>query len=145
MRLTILEQADCQETEITITCRQMDETVLRLAAAIRAADQKLTGVKNQRTFVLEPAEVFYFDSVDKKTFLYTRGEVYETPLRLYELEERFAAAGFFRAGKALVINLSHVRELNPTFGGKIEVVMENGERLLVSRQYVPRLKELLGL
>ena len=31
------------------------------------------------------------------------------------------------------------------WGGKIEVVLENGERLMVSRQYVPMLKEKLGL
>ena len=34
--------------------------------------------------------MLYIESVDKRTFLYTEESVYETPLRLYELEERLA-------------------------------------------------------
>lgn len=145
MKLTISEEPECGETEITIRCPVMDDAVLRIIASIRAQEKKLTGLKDGKTYVLEPDSVFYCDSVDKRTFLYTAREVYETPLRLYELEERLAGGGFFRASKAAVINLAKVQVLNPMFGGKIEVVLENGERLLVSRQYVPQLKSKLGL
>lgn len=145
MKLNIEELPEWAETEITIRCKAVDETVLRVLAAIRAQEKHLTGVRDGRTFVLEPKEVFYFESVDKKTFLYTEKDVYETPLPLYELEARLAESGFFRAGKSVILNLGRVRVLNPTFGGKIEVVLENGEHQMVSRQYVPQLKSLLGL
>lgn len=144
MKLVVNERESCEETEIIINCKAVDEQVLRVLAAIRVQDKKLTGEKNGRTFVLEPESVFYFESVDKKTFLYTEKEVYETPLKLYELEERLAGK-FFRASKSTVINLAKVQTLNPMFGGKIELLLENGERQMVSRQYVPNLKAMLGL
>ena len=145
MKINVNEMPDCEETEITINCKHMDEAVLNVLASIRAHEKRLTGEKNGKTFVLEPNDVFYAESVDKKTFLYAQSEVFETPLRLYEIEARLAGNGFFRAGKSTVINLSKVHMLNPLFTGKIEVTLENGERLLVSRQYVPQLKSLLGL
>lgn len=113
--------------------------------ALRAAEQKLAGVRDGRTFVVDPAEVYYAESVDKRTFLYTADAVYESPLRLYEMEERFGAGDFFRASKSAVVNLARVKSLSPMLGGKIEVLLENNERLMVSRQYVPGLRQKLGI
>lgn len=145
MRLSVNECSTCEETEIIINCKTVDEQVLRVMAAIRVQEKKLTGEKGGKTFLLEPEAVFYFESVDKKTFLYTAKDVYETPLRLYELEGRLAGGDFFRASKATIVNLAKVRQLNPMFGGKIELLLENGEHQLVSRQYVPQLKKMLGM
>ena len=97
MDIRINEDPACGEPEIVIRCREMDERVVRMIAALRAAEQKLAGVRNGRTFVVDPAEVYYAESVDKRTFLYTADAVYESPLRLYEMEERFGAGDFFRA------------------------------------------------
>lgn len=145
MKINVNEVSGCEETEITITCAEVDDEVLGILAAVRMREKRFTGVKDGKTFMLEPSDVFYAESVDKKTFFYTHKEVYETPLRLYELEERLAGSGFFRAGKSLIVNLKRVKVLIPSFGGKIEVTLENGERMVVSRQYVPHLKSLLGL
>ena len=135
MDIRINEDPACGEPEIVIRCREMDERVVRMIAALRAAEQKLAGVRNGRTFVVDPAEVYYAESVDKRTFLYTADAIYESPLRLYEMEERFGAGDFFRA----------VKSLSPMLGGKIEVLLENNERLMVSRQYVPGLRQKLGI
>ena len=52
--------------------------------------------------------------MDGRTFLYTAGEVFETPLRLYELEKLLAARGFLRASKSAVVNFSDVYAMNGT-------------------------------
>ena len=133
MDIRINEDPACGEPEIVIRCREMDERVVRMIAALRAAEQKLAGVRNGRTFVVDPAEV------------YTADAIYESPLRLYEMEERFGAGDFFRASKSAVVNLARVKSLSPMLGGKIEVLLENNERLMVSRQYVPGLRQKLGI
>ncbi|MBC3938870.1 LytTR family transcriptional regulator [Anaerotruncus massiliensis (ex Liu et al. 2021)] len=145
MDIRINEDPACGEPEIVIRCREMDERIVRMIAALRAAEQKLAGVRDGRTFVVDPAEVYYAESVDKRTFLYTADAVYESPLRLYEMEERFGAGDFFRASKSAVVNLARVKSLSPMLGGKIEVLLENNERLMVSRQYVPGLRQKLGI
>ena len=71
--------------------------------------------------------------------------MYETPLRLYELEERLAPRDFVRASKSAVVNFSRVQSIRPDLGGRLQLTLENGERLGVSRQYAPAIKEKLGL
>lgn len=145
MKLTIIRSPQVEEAEVIIRCRELDDTLLRVAACVREAALPLTGESGGRTYVLDPAEVLYFESVDKRTFAYCRDKVCQIPLRLYEVEERFGGGGFFRAAKALIVNLDRVESLVPALGGRIEVRMENGERLMVSRQYVPQLKRKLDL
>ena len=72
-------------------------------------------------------------------------EVFDTRSKLYELEKQLDNTDFFRASKSTIINLARVKNICPAFNGRFEVCMENGEKLIVSRQYVPDLKKKLGL
>jgi len=145
MKLSIEEREDIPETEVIVRCRRADPQILKMIATLRAFDRRITGLREGRTFLLDAGDILYIDTADKKTFLYTAGEVYETPLRLYELEERLASQDFFRASKSSVVNFNAIRALRPDFGGRMELTMTNGEKLFVSRQYVPVIKQKLGL
>ncbi len=161
MKITIQDLPEGEEEEIVIRCRGMDEQLLKLVYALRAGREKLTVSRQERLFRILPSAVYYFEAVDNRVFAYLEKEVYETKLKLYELEERLAGTDFFRASKSTVINLAkveslfHIRHengavdkvesLSPAFNGRFEAAMKNGEKLIVSRQYVPVLKEKLGL
>ncbi len=145
MKISIQEGPEFGETEITVRCREATPQILNMIATLRAFDQKLTGIKDGQTFLLEAEEVLYADTADKRTFLYTADGVYETPLRLYELEERLMARDFFRATKSSVVNFNQIKSIRPDFGGRMQLFMTNGESLFVSRQYVPAIKKKLDL
>lgn len=144
MKIKIEEDAKAEELEITIRCRQTNEAVIRILEMLRMADKKLTGHRENRTYILDVSQILYIDTVEKKTFLYTEEDVYETPLKLYELEERLESCDFFRASKSSIINFNQIQSLKPEFGGTMQVTMSNGERLNVSRQYARVIKEKLG-
>jgi DNA-binding LytR/AlgR family response regulator len=144
MKITIREDERLDEVEVIIHCGKIDEQVSNMVSALSNLDKKLTGTKNGRTFVLDPASILYFESVDKKTFAYAESEVYEIPLWLYELEGRLPR-DFFRASKSAIINISKIKSIMPDFGGRIEATLVNGERLIVSRQYAHDLKNKLEL
>jgi DNA-binding LytR/AlgR family response regulator len=44
-----------------------------------------------------------------------------------------------------VVNLHRIRSLSSREAGRIEAILETGERLMVSRRYAPLLRERLGL
>ena len=144
MKITIQENGHQTEIEIVIHCKQANDEVLRAVAALSKLNKKLTGTKDGKTFVINPADVLYFDSVDKKTFAYTKSEVLEIPLRLYELEDKLPR-DFFRASKSTIINIGEIKSILPDFGGRVEVMLTTGEKLIVSRQYAPILKRKLEL
>lgn len=143
MKIVINEKKEFQDTEIIINCRQLDEELIKIISSLKSLEEKVTGSLNGKIFVIDTLEIYYFESVDKKTFIYTEKEVYETHLRLYEIEERFKNSHFFRASKSTIINLSKIKIITPLFGGKVEAILENDEKLFVSRQYVKILKNKL--
>ncbi len=145
MKITILDRADGEEDEVIIRCKQMDEHILKLVYALRAGQEKLTATKGTDIVQLLPKEIYYFEAVDNKVFLYLEKDVYETKMKLYELEERFRGTDFLRVSKSVILNLSKVKSLSPAFNGRFEATMKNGEKLIISRQYVPALKEKIGL
>ena len=98
-----------------------------------------------KTQFINKQDVLYIESVDKKCFVYTANEVYESNLKLYQLEEMLEVIGFFRNAKSQIINIAKIKSICPDFGGKIEAEMENGEKVVISRQYAKEFKERIGL
>lgn len=151
MEVFIHEDRELADSRVEIYCPEVSEEILDMVARLRVYDRKITGVKDGGTYIVEVSEILYLESVDKRTFFYIRespeagGGVYETPLKLYELEERLGKSDFFRASKSTIINFNQIKSLRPDFGGRMLVQMKNGEKLYVSRQYVPVLKKKLGL
>ncbi|WP_346878279.1 LytTR family DNA-binding domain-containing protein [Clostridium sp. UBA7791] len=145
MKIIINEVEDIEDVEIVINCKTIDKNVTRIISKLKALEEKITGNKDGKIFILDTNEIFYFESVDKKTFIYMDKEVLQTHLRLYELEERLKNTDFFRGSKSTIINLRKVRNIVPMFGGRIEILLDNDEKLVVSRQYVPILKNKLDL
>lgn len=145
MKITIEDRPDGAEDEIIIRCKHIDEHLMKLVYALKAGQEKLTATRGTDIVQVMPGEVFYFEAVDNKVFLYLEKDVYETRQKLYELEERFRRTDFVRVSKSVILNLSKVKTLSPAFNGRFEATMKNGEKLIVSRAYVPALKEKLGL
>lgn len=144
MKIQLNQSPEFTQTEICINCPRVDEDILRMIALLRISEQKITGVKDGETCLLDTKEVLYIDTVDRKTFCYTNGAVYESALRLYELEDRLSGLDFFRVGKSSIVNFAHIRSIRPDFGGRLLLTMDNGEKLPVSRQYAAALKQKLA-
>ncbi|MDD6396565.1 MAG: LytTR family DNA-binding domain-containing protein [Firmicutes bacterium] len=145
MKIHIIQDDRADEPEVTITCREITEDIQRAITAIRAINCTLTGVREGQTFILQPAEVVYIDTADKRTFIYTAGDVYETPLRLYELEQQLPNADFFRANKSCIIGMRHIRSIKADIDGRLLLTMDSGEKLWVSRQYAAEFRRKIGM
>ena len=145
MKIHINEDPSCHETEITINCNKLDMNVEKLISMLRVMDLKLTGKKDNQTYILDASKVLYIDTVDKKTFFYTKTNLYETDLKLYELEDQLASLDFIRIGKSCIINFNHINSIKADIDGRLLVTMSNNEKIIVSRQYAPIIKKKLGV
>ena len=145
MKITIDERKTAQDVEVTIVCARADRRVLDLAARLRMLDRKVTGTADDRTRVLSAEDVLFIESVDKRTFIYTKDEVLETGLRLYEMEERLADCEFMRVAKGCIVNFRAITALRPDINGRIVANLLNKDQVVISRQYAPAVKAKLGL
>ena len=139
MKISIQTDSQIDETEIQITCRHLTPQLERVISILRILDFKLLGEKDGESHILDISKILYIDTADKKTFLYTKDDVFESCLKLYELED------FFRAGKSCIINLRQIQKIRADLDRKLRVTMTNGEQLTVSRQYADYVRKKLGV
>ncbi len=145
MKISINVKDEADDTQITIDCRRLTPEIEKIIAMLRMLDQQLTVMKAGETYLLDAAKIIYIESVDRKTFIYTVDDCFESKLKLYEIEERLCESGFFRAGKSCIVQLRHIRSLKTDVDRKLRLTLENGEQLIVSRQYAEELKRRLGV
>ena len=145
MNVTITENPALDDIEVSVACPRIDERVQRIVSALGAFDRALVGERDGATYRLDVDDVCYAETVDGKTFLYTADAVYQTPLKLYELEERLAGTEFVRASKQMLVNFDHVASIRPALNARLQLMLDNGEAVNVSRQYAPVIKRKLGL
>lgn len=145
MKLIIDQSLENGEVEITVKCGLIDERLERLIEHIRLYSFALTGKKDGASHVLRPEDICYFESVDERTYAYNMKEVYECDQKLYELEHILGESSFVRISKAAILNTAYLKSVRALLNGKLEGVLKNGEKLIISRHYVAGLKERLGL
>lgn len=143
MKITLNQDPSFAETEVIINCPRTDEDILRLVAMLRVYQKKLVGVKDGERHLLDVKDILYIDTADKKTFLYTEKAIYESALKLYELEDALRELDFLRAGRSAIVNFRKIKSIRPEMGGRLLVTMDNAEQVYVSRQYAGELKEKL--
>ncbi len=145
LKITINVDENVKDIEITVSCGKLTPEIEKLLATLRILDKQLMAVKEGEVYLLDVSKVIFLESVDRKTFVYTGDEVYESSLKLYELEQQLVEYGFFRASKSCLIQLQYIRSLKADLNRRIKVTLENGEQIIVSRQYAEELKRKLGV
>ena len=145
MKITILSPEPGQEDEIIIRCTQLDDRVMGLIQALKAEKMKLTAYCDDGITIINPKDVYYFEALDNRVFAYCEKQVFEIRKKLYELESELANTDFLRISKSAIVDLSKVAHLSAAFNGRLEAKLKNGEKIIISRQYVPNLKKKLGL
>lgn len=144
MKLSIIEEKAIDDIYVEIRCPAVDGRVERIVAALKTNEGRVAGMHEGATHLIDLDDVFYFESVDGKTFLYTDAQVLETALRLYEVEERLEGTEFLRISKQMVINFDKVRAIKPAFNAKLMLALSNGESVLASRSYASSIKRKIG-
>ncbi len=145
MKIDISVDEAATDLTVSITCKQLTPDIERIIAALRMMDHQLTARKGSEVHMLDIAQVLYMESVDRKCFIYTDDDVYESDFRLYELEQQLEEYGFFRVSKSCLIHLQKIRSLKADINRKIRITMSNGEQIMASRQYAEALKQRLGV
>lgn len=133
------------QLEILIKCDHITPQIQKIQDLLHGLQDTIPCTQAGTSFFIPKQDLFYIESVDKRCYLYTHEAVYEVPHKLYELEELLATLDFMRSSKSQILNLAKIHALCPDFGGRLEVTLKNGEKLIVSRQYAKLLKERLGL
>jgi DNA-binding LytR/AlgR family response regulator len=144
MQVTIRQDLE-SGTAVEIHCREITSETERLERYIRRFDERIIGSSEGQAHTIALEQILYIEAVDKKTFLYTPNNVYETDKKLYELESVLDEKTFFRCSKSVIVNLNKITRLKPEVTRNILATLTNGEVVVISRRNVKQLKALIGL
>jgi DNA-binding LytR/AlgR family response regulator len=99
----------------------------------------------KRILIVPVADVLWFGVEYRLVYAHTVERAFMTNYTLRELEERLDPALFFRAHKSSLVNLEHLKEIVPWFGGRYKLVMRDaaGSEVALSRTQARALRARL--
>ncbi|MEW5868388.1 MAG: LytTR family transcriptional regulator DNA-binding domain-containing protein [Chloroflexota bacterium] len=99
-----------------------------------------------KVILVNPADILYADAEGGRADLHTLEGRLSTQFTLTELEERLARSGFFRAHRAYLVNLQHVKEVIPYTRNSFSLRLDDpaSTEIPLSKSAASELKDLLG-
>lgn len=143
MKTEVRRVQEKEDEKVTIECVEITNEVREILTFVQSKGKEITGTADGQYAKLQLSNIFYFEALDEHVFAYTKDKVYEIRCRLYEVEERYQDILFLRISKSVVVNLRKIESITPALNARFMAHLKNGEKLIVSRQYVKPLKDIL--
>lgn len=144
MKLTI-QKTEEQEPEIIIKCCEVNSELQKIMDFIENTEKIIIVQNNGAMEKLNLDDIYYFESVDEQTFVYTMDKVYQYSQKLYELERILENTSFVRISKSCILNTDYLESVRAAFNGRLEALLSNHEKVIINRHYVPQFKRKFGL
>lgn len=135
-------QVEGQPVTVIIEYPRWNESVEHLIQKIGRMDLTFTGKTEEGVVNISISDLYYIENVERKLFLYTREEVFRFDGTMAEIENRIDGTGLVRISRTCIMNTDYLREIRQLKNSHLEAVMENGEKLIVSRKYLPDIKRI---
>lgn len=145
LKITIDVDDKNEEIEVNIKCNKLTNEVENLIATLRIINQQMLVIKDNENYLLDVNNISYIEALERKTFVYTEDEIYESKLKLYEMEERLCNCGFIRISKSCLVHIKYIKSIRNDIERKLRLTMKNDEQIIVSRQYADEIKKRLGV
>ena len=144
MKVDIHIEPGCGEISVTITAPALTDQVKALVVRLQGGGV-LTGWRGDVAVPLAAAEILRCYGEEKGVKVQTTQGVYDLKERLYELESKLDRHTFVRISHSELVNLEKVTALDLSLTGTIRMTLAEDTVCYVSRRYVKKIKEALGL
>ena len=146
MKIEIQIDRSCAEPKVVILTERITEEINELMKRLSERQPvMLVGFCSEQATMLEPCKIVRIYASEGKVYAETEGGTYLLRLRLYEVEQRLAGSSFVRVSNGEIINLKKVKGFDLSLVGTICVSLSIGTITYVSRRYVTKIKQQLGL
>ena len=143
MKLETRKIPEGEPETVEIRYHWMTDEIQEIITFVKSRQGQLSAARDGKRFEVPVVDLFYAESVDDRLFLYTAADSYEIRMKLYELEDLLKSKSFFRVSKSMIVNLMKITSVRPALNGRFSAILKNGEEIIISRKYVPALKQIL--
>jgi len=143
MFLKLEQNAAQKDIEIAISYPVKNKAVERIVSFIKSLDQQIECYADDSIKRVSASDIYYIESIDKKTVVFCEKESYQSRKRLYQVYEELTDNGFVQISKYCILNINKLEKITPLLNSHMEAVLSNGKCLYVTRKYLAGIKQIL--
>ena len=121
---------------------EYDQSVERLITKIKNLSISFSGKADGKSVSIDLFDIYYIENVDRKMFIYSKDNVYRYDGSMSDIDSAIADTDLVRISRTCFMNVSHLREIMQMKNSHLEAVLDNDEKLIVSRKYLQDIKKI---
>ena len=139
-----VEQRQVKDQPLTVIVEypEYDKSVDNLINKIKNMSISFTGKSDGKTVSIDISDIYYIENVERKIFLYSKKDVFRYDGTMSDIETAINDTDLVRISRTCFMNVSHLKEIMQIKNSHLEAVLDNGEKLIVSRKYLKDIKKI---
>ena len=139
-----VEQRQVKDQPLTVIVEypEYDKSVDNLINKIKNMSISFTGKSDGKTVSIDISDIYYIENVERKIFLYSKKDVYRYDGSMADIDSSISETDLVRISRTCFMNVSHLKEIMQIKNSHLEAVLDNGEKLIVSRKYLKDIKKI---
>ena len=111
MKLIKTREENIEENYLELHYDMIDEETKAVLVRLRDTLRYIEGTTEKGKVTVALTDIFYIETVDRKTFAYTKDTCVEIREALRDIIEEFENIGFVRISKSAVVNIYKIQKL----------------------------------
>ncbi len=146
MKISLYIHEKYKEQEIVICGPENNAKLQEVYQIVSdAVNEQFTLYNEGEALNVPCASIIRFYAEGQKVKAQTVKGIYAVRYRLYELEELLEGQSFVRISNSEIVNAGKIRRLDTSIAGTIHMYLDGEIETYVSRRYVSRIKQVLGM
>ena len=139
-----VEQRQVKDQPLTVIVEyhEYDKSVDNLINKIKNMSISFTGKSDGKTVSIDISDIYYIENVERKIFLYSKKDIYRYDGSMADIDSSISETDLVRISRTCFMNVSHLKEIMQIKNSHLEAVLDNGEKLIVSRKYLKDIKKI---
>ena len=135
MKLIRKKEEGLEENYLELHYDRLDEETNAVLSRLKDTLRYLDGSCGGKKVTVALTDIFYLETVDRKTFAYTKENCIEIREALRDVIDEFSDIGFVRISKSSIVNIYKIKRLQGDLNMRVIIYLKNDEKLIMNRSY----------
>ena len=135
MKLIKTREENIEENYLELHYDKIDDETNAVLERLRDTLKYIEGTYEDKKVTVAVTDIFYFETVDRKIFAYTKDMCVEVKEALRDIIDEYSKIGFVRISKSSVVNIYKIKKLQGDLNMRVIIFLKNDEKLIMNRSY----------
>lgn len=144
MKLIKTKEENLEENYLELHYNKIDDETNTVLDRLRDTLRYIEGMCDEKKVTIALTDIFYIETVDRKTYAYTKDACVEIKETLRDILEEYSGIGFARISKSTIVNIYKIKKLQGDLNMRVIIFLKNDEKLIMNRSYKNEFYERLN-